>query len=197
MKKILLPALWLALVGFHPAAGAAPACNEDWGDLESFELDGSDLALHSKAPGEGEAWGKASCIFWSDENLMDFRLASEREFRETVEKNFAAHRKYGQFDAADLICRFEDTRSLAAEASFEKPDGNSALHKVLLQKVCSGMTKRNHYAFVELPLRAAAVKMRCGPKEKMQEWERQCGGREPSSVKVKAKGKAKKAAKKK
>ena len=196
MNKIFVPLLWAALFALSPVAGAAPACNEEWGDLESYELDGSDLAQHSKAPGEGEAWGKASCIFWSDENLMDYRLQTEREFRELVEKNFAAHLKYGQFDAGDFLCRFEDTRSLAGEASFEKPTGSSALHKNLLQKVCSGMTKRNHYAYVEIPLRAAAVKMRCGSKEKMQEWERQCVGREPSSVKG-PKAKAKKATPKK
>ncbi|RYZ94359.1 MAG: hypothetical protein EOP11_26490 [Proteobacteria bacterium] len=181
MKGLILTAL-LSFVVPEVNALANPACNEDWGDLDTVELDASDLATHSKAPGAGEAFGKATCLSGGEENLIAFRWKVERALKNTIEKNYATHAKYGQSDADDYICHFEDSRGLDSAMGFDKPEGDTELHKSYAKKTCSGKGKR--FAFAEVRLLESYVKLRCGSKEKMQEWDRQCGGREPSSVKA-------------
>lgn len=164
-------------------AGASPACGEEWGDLDTVDLDSSDLAQFAKTPGGEYFFGKATCVSGGEENLIAFRWKVEKTFRLAVEKNYAAHAKFGQPDEHDYICRFEGTNGLPAAISFERPAMDGALHKSYAKKECGG---NKRFGFAELSLEESSVRMRCGSKEKMGEWERQCGGRELSSVKVKA-----------
>jgi len=161
-------------------AGASPACGEEWGDLDSVELDSSDLAVYSKAPNGEMFFGRATCVSGGEENLIAHRWKVERALKVAIEKNYATHARYGQPDEADYRCRFEDSRGLDAAMSFEKPAGDSELHKSYAKKKCPAGRR---FGFAEISLAESSVKLRCGGKEKMDEWERQCGGREPSSVK--------------
>lgn len=193
MKKLLCSASLLLALFAAPAAFAFPACGDEWGDLDSIELDASDLAVHAKTPGQVPYYGKAACLTGGEENLIPLRWKVEKAFRAAVEKNYAAYAKYGQPEEGDYICRFEDTRGLDSAMSFEMPEADNELHKSYRKTTCG---KGKHFGFAEISLVESAVKLRCGSREKLSEWERQCGGRDPSSVKA-IKGKGKKGAPKK
>lgn len=180
MKQVLL----LTLLASFLAAGSAsatPACGEEWGDLDSVDLDASDLATYGKTPGGEMFYGRPACISGGEENLIAHRWKVEHAFRVAVEKNYATHARYGQPDEGDYVCRFEDTRGLDTAMSFERPAGDSELHKSYRKKICGGGQR---FGFAEISLAESVVKLRCGSRELMATWERQCGGREPSSVKA-------------
>ena len=179
----------LALLTLASPAHAS-SCGGEWNDTETYELDGSDLVQHSGVSADFDAYGESACIFWSDSTLDEYRLKVERSFRKKVESRFTDHYNFGKPEHERAVCRFEDTRGLAAEASFDAPPADSAVNRALLKTRCGGQTKRNRFAFVKLAIKEATVKIRCGVSEKMQEWEAACGQREPSSVK-KAKPKKK------
>lgn len=187
MHKLLFVFGLIALT--QPAL--ASSCGGDWNDTETYDLDGSDLVQHSGIAADFDAYGESSCIFWSDQGLDEYRLKVERSFRKKVESRFTDHYNYGKPEHERALCRFEDSRGLEAEASFDTPAADSAVNRALLKTRCAGQTKRNRFAFVKIAIKEATVKMRCGTPEKMQEWEQACGQREPSSLKKKKRARAK------